>query len=149
MRAAKEGKMTKQILKGIGAASLVAALAVLSVPAEAATIRCNIPFSFTVNDKTLPAGTYTVSTETAQGVLFVRGFGHAAVVSSIGLESGSDTSAKLVFHKYGDQYVLRQAWMGSGPVRQLPASRLERTIARAAQDGRVAADFQRVVVPVL
>lgn len=61
--------MTHQILKGLGATSLVAVLAVLSVPAEAATIRCKIPFSFIVNEKTLPAGTYTVSTECAQGVL--------------------------------------------------------------------------------
>ncbi len=141
--------MTKQILKGFGAASLVAVLAVPSVPAEAATIRCKIPFSFTVNEKTLPAGTYTVSTEFAQHVLVVQGFRDAAVVSSIGLESQTDTQAKLVFRKYGDRYILWQAWMGRGSGRQLPAARRERTIARAAQSGRVAGDFQRVVVPVL
>ena len=70
--------MTKQLLKGFWAASLVVALAVLSVPAQAAEIRAKIPFSFTVNGKTLPAGTYSVSSEAAQGVLLVRGFGHGA-----------------------------------------------------------------------
>src|SRR5437870_2447205 len=53
--------MTKQLLKGFWAASLVAVLAVLCVSAEAAEIRCNVPFSFTVNGKTLPAGTYRAS----------------------------------------------------------------------------------------
>jgi hypothetical protein len=141
--------MTKQLLKGLWAASLVTVLAVLSVPAEAAEIRCRVPFSFTINGKTLPAGTYSVSSEAAQGVLLVRGFDHGAVVLTNSIASGKDTEAKLVFHKYGDQYILRQAWMGGGSGRELPESRLERTLARAAQDRKVATSFERVVVPVL
>ncbi len=141
--------MTKQLLKGFWAASLVAVLAVVAVPAQAAEIRCQIPFSFTVNGKTLPAGTYSVSSEVAQGALFVRGFSHAAVVLSNSIASTKDTAAKLVFHKYGDQYILRQAWMGGGSGRELPESRLERTLARAAQDRKVASSFERVVIPVL
>lgn len=66
--------MKKQILRGVCAASLVGALAVLSVPAEAAEISAKIPFSFDVNGKTLPPGTYRVSTQAAQGALLVRGF---------------------------------------------------------------------------
>jgi len=141
--------MTKQLLKGFWAASLVAVLAVLSVPAHAAEIRAKIPFSFTVNGKTLPAGTYSVSSEAAQGVLLVRGFGHGAVVLTNAIESGKDTTAKLVFHRYGDQYILRQAWMGAGRGRELPESRLERTLAGAAQDRKVADAFEKVVIPLL
>jgi len=141
--------MTKQLLKGFWAASLVAVLAVLSVPAQAAQIRCQIPFSFTVNGKTLSAGTYSVSTEFVQGGLLVRGFGHGAVVLANSIESPKDTGAKLVFHKYGDQYILRQAWMGAGRGRELPESRLERTLAGAAQDRKVADAFEKVVIPLL
>ncbi len=141
--------MTKQLLKGFWAASLVAVLAVLSVPAHAAEIRAKIPFSFTVNGKTLPAGTYSVSTEAVQGGLLVRGFGHGAVVLTNSIASGKDTGAKLVFHKYGEQYILRQAWMGGGSGRELPESRLERTLARSAQDRKVADTFEQVVIPVL
>jgi len=141
--------MTKQLLKGFWAASLVAVLAVLSVPAHAAEIRAKIPFSFTVNGKTLPAGTYSVSTEAVQGGLLVRGFRDGAVVLTNSIESGKDTTPKLVFHRYGDQYILRQAWMGTGRGRELPESRVERTLARAAQDRKVADAFEKVVIPLL
>jgi hypothetical protein len=149
LAAAKEDEMTKQLLKGLWAASLVTVLAVLSVPAEAAEIRCRIPFSFTINGKTLPAGTYRVSSEAVQGALLVRGFGQGAVVLTNSIASRKDTEAKLVFHKYGDQYILRQAWMGGGSGRELPESRLEQTLAKAAQDRKVATSFERVVIPVL
>ncbi len=141
--------MTKQLLKGFWAAGLVAVLAVLSVSAEAAEIKCNVPFSFTVNGKTLPAGTYRVSVEAAQGTLFVRGSAQAALSLTGVIQSPKDTEAKLVFHKYGDQYILKQAWMGGGSGRELPESRLERALARAAQDRKVATGFERVVIPVL
>ena len=39
--------------------------------------------------------------------------------------------------------------MGAGSGRELPESRLERTLARAAQDRKAAPRFERVVVPVL
>lgn len=141
--------MTKQLLKAFWAAGLVAVLGVLSVSAEAAEIRCNVPFSFTVNGKTLPPGTYHVSVEAAQGTLFVRGSAQAALSLTGQIQSSKDTDAKLVFHKYGDQYILKQAWMGGGGGRELPESRLERTLARAAQDRKLATRFERVVVPVL
>jgi len=92
--------MTKQLLKGLWAVSLVAALAAVSAPVEAAEITCKIPFSFTVSGKTLPPGPYRVSNN--QGVLFIRGFGRGVFVQTLGLESLKDRDAKLVFHKYGD-----------------------------------------------
>ena len=48
--------MTKKLLKSLYAASLVAVLGVLSVPAEAVDMESQIPFSFTVQQKTLPPG---------------------------------------------------------------------------------------------
>src|ERR1700740_2977266 len=99
MRAAKEGVMRKSILKSVWAASLVAVLAVISMPVGAAEIRFKVPFSFTVNGAVLPPGTYTVSN--AQSALWVRGFSDSAVVMTNRLESLKDTGAKLVFDKYG------------------------------------------------
>jgi len=149
MRAAREDEMTKQLLKGFWAVGLVAVLAVLSVSADAADIRCNVPFSFVVNGKTLPAGTYRVSIAPTQGTLFVRGYAQGAFALSNRIQSPQDASAKLVFHKYGDQYILKEAWMGGVSGRELPTSRLERTLAKAAQDPKVATSVERVVVPVL
>jgi len=139
--------MTKQLLKGLWAVGLVAALAAVSAPVEAAEITCKIPFSFTVGGKTLPPGPYRVSNN--QGVLFVRGFGRGVFVQTLGLESRKDRDAKLVFHKYGDRYILRQAWMGGGAGRELPPPRQERSLAGAAQDGKAATRLERVVIPAL
>jgi len=139
--------MRKLFLKSLSAASLLAVLTVLSVPAEAADIRCRVPFDFTVNGKTLPAGTYVVSN--TQSALFVRGVSDGAVILTQGLQS-KDTEAKLVFHKYaGDRYVLHQAWMGGGIGRELQQPRLERERTKTARNGETAVEFERVVVPAL
>ena len=44
---------------------------------------------------------------------------------------------KLVFHRYGDQYVLREVWTGEGVGRELPESRFEREVLEEAvgEDG--------------
>jgi hypothetical protein len=140
--------MTKQLLKGLWAVSFVAVLAALSAPVEAADVRCKVPFSFAVSGTTLPAGTYIVSA--TQGRLFIRGFDHGgAFALATGVRSGKDTEAKLVFHKYGDQYFLRQVWVGDGSGHELPPPRMERSLARAAQSNKVATSIERVVIPVL
>ena len=140
--------MTKRFHMVLWAVSLVAVLAVLAIPADAAQIQCKVPFAFTVNGKTLPAGTYTVSTNGSQGSLLVRGFGHGAFSVTGRVESRTDDTARLVFHRYGDQYVLRQAWMGGGSGRELPESPEERELARAARSEKASARLDRVVVPV-
>ena len=53
--------MTKQILKVVWPVAVVVALAVSSLPAQAADIRCTVPFTFTVKGKTLPPGTYQIA----------------------------------------------------------------------------------------
>jgi hypothetical protein len=139
--------MTKQLLKGLWAVSLVAVFAALSVPVEAAEVSCKIPFSFTVNGKTLPEGSYRVST--TAGALLIRGFSNGAFTLTNPVESNKPGAARLVFHKYGDQYFLRQVWTGGGSGRELPQPRLQRSMARGAQDGKVATGFEQVVIPVL
>ena len=139
--------MTKQLLKGLWAVSLVAVFAALSVPVEAAEVSCKIPFSFTVNGKTLPEGSYRVST--GAGTLLIRGFSNGAFALTNPVESNKPGAARLVFHKYGDQYFLRQVWTGAGSGRELPQPRLQRSLARGAQDGKVATGFEQVVIPVL
>jgi hypothetical protein len=104
-----------------------------------------IPFGFTVNGAELPPGTYIVSTR--QSVLFVQGFRHGALVLTNRLDPGKEAGARLVFDKYGDQYVLRQAWIGEGTARELPRPRLERE-AWSVRGGATAM-VERVVIPAL
>jgi hypothetical protein len=144
----KEDKMTKQLLKSLVAVGIVAVVAAASVPVEAAEVSCRIPFSFTVNGKTLPEGNYSVSTSTATGTLFIRGYGTGAFVMTNRVDSRQPSEAKLVFHKYGDQYILRQVWMGGNTARELPQPPVERSLAKGAPDRKVAG-FEEVVIPIL
>src|SRR6202008_2214501 len=100
-----------QILKG---ATLAVALGMLTLsapaPVAAADIRANVPFSFTVNKKVLPPGTYNVSSSAAHS-LVIRGFGAGAIILGQHPESSNSPSPKLVFHRYGDEYLLREVWM--------------------------------------
>lgn len=140
--------MTKLILKGLCASFVAVVFAALSAPVEAAQVECKIPFDFTVNGRTLPQGRYYVSS-TVEGTLFIRGWSKGAITLTNVVKSDEPSDAKLVFHKYGDQYILRQVWMGGSSGRELPQPRLERTLARGAQEGKVARGFEVVVTPVL
>jgi hypothetical protein len=136
--------MRKRFLGGLWTAGLLAGLGVFALPTEAAEITFKVPFEFMVNGAALPRGDYAAYT--AHSALFVQGLNQGAIVLTIGLESKTDGDAKLVFDKYGDQYVLRQVWMGGGSGRQLPKPRLDRELAEAG-GGEAGTGVERVVIP--
>ncbi|HYU41219.1 MAG TPA: hypothetical protein VEQ84_03645 [Vicinamibacteria bacterium] len=141
--------MRTQILKGAGLA-VVLGMLTLSAPAPvaAADIRANVPFSFTVAKKVLPPGVYNVTSGVAHS-LIVRGFGSGAIVLGQRTESATTTSPKLVFHRYGDEYILREVWMGSGSGYQLPQTARERELASGRSGAATAsASFERVEVAI-
>jgi hypothetical protein len=129
-------------------ATMVAVSAMSVRPASAAALECRIPFSFVVNDTTLPAGTYRVDASAAQGLLEVRDMRHGAFALGIALDDRRTPETKLVFHRYGDQYVLREVWMGEGVGRELPEPPLERALTEGMA-GRPAAQLERIEVPAL
>ena len=137
--------MTKRFLKLLGPALAVATMAVSSVPAEAGDIRFRAPFDFTVRGKVLPAGTYDVS-ET-RGILALHSEKGGAFVQTSRMGSSRDRNLRVVFEKYGETYVLRQAWTGAGGF-AVPQSRSERELARAGRAGQSAA-VELVVIPAL
>jgi hypothetical protein len=141
--------MRTQILKGAGLAVVLGVLA-LSAPAPvaAADIRANVPFAFTVAKKVLPPGTYDVTSGAAHS-LILRGFGSGAIVLGQRAESAKATSPKLVFHRYGDEYILREVWMGFGSGYQLPKTARERELASGRSGAATAsASFERVEVAI-
>jgi len=127
--------MRRQIFSGLAAVLPVAALALIPATVRADTIRCQVPFSFTVHGKTLPPGEYTFSDDAS--VLLVRGFGQGAVNLTNRLESSTEEQAKVVFEKDGDDYILTQAWMGDGSGRELMLPKTNGEHRRSAQNGEV------------
>ena len=141
--------MRTQILKGAGLA-MVLGMLTLSAPAPVAAgeIHASVPFSFTVNKKVLPPGTYDVSSGPAHSLL-VRGFGGGAFVSGQAAQSLNSTSPKLVFHRYGNEYILREVWMSGASGYQLPPTARERELAGGRSGATTAtASFERVEVAI-
>lgn len=101
------------------------------------TLRAEIPFTFTVGQKSLPAGVYTVrilNPNSDRKTLQIRSENCrvSAMVQTVGINGALSDDAKLVFRRYGDQYFFAQAQM-AGETTSLAATktRAERATQRA------------------
>ena len=131
--------MKREILKGFTMLMLLVALAfaiaVVSANAQHAnTVLANIPFEFVVGDKKLPAGRYTLrSANQPRDALIIQGVknGQSAIrmISSTAQEK-EGTDARLVFHRYGQNYFLAEVWNGESDGLRLAKSNQERSIKR-------------------
>jgi len=74
----------------------------------AQAVKATVPFDFTINNTTVPAGTYIISSTSAD-VLRISDQKHVHLLTTAIMDSSnSDKGNALVFHKYGDQYFLRE-----------------------------------------
>jgi hypothetical protein len=121
----------------LGAMVFVTTVASAQGQSLAYKIRANIPFDFSVANKTLPSGTYSFgrarqnSDDMVLSITDVDGRSKA-IQSSSSVETGRvKNKPTLVFHRYGDQYFLFQVWpAGETTGRQFYKSRSEREIER-------------------
>jgi hypothetical protein len=119
--------------------SLITLLSLLLVTglaiAQTSKMRANVPFSFSVGSKTLPAGAYNIGAiGSGSMVLLVQGRGgsSSAMVGCNAAESNKAADkTKLVFNRYRDQYFLAEIWVeGATRGRQLPKSSREKELAK-------------------
>ena len=128
--------MNKQLAKGFARLMLVVALALVTAVVTAngqSRTRADVPFDFTVGDKTLAAGTYAIDAATAGGecVKFANTESNSAAVRLTNQLDGKAEHSKLVFHRYGQRYFLAEVWTAGGSQgRQLIKSRQERAIEK-------------------
>ena len=133
--------MKKQALKTFTMFGLLLMLTAISVSAQSERSKTTtIPFDFIVGQKILPAGEYTVRPnrkDSANVWLLQSRDGHASTLFTTMPVQASKTQeeAKLVFHKYGEQYFLSQIWtLGDATGRELMTRRLEREVAKNAAE---------------
>jgi len=129
-----------------GAIVLTASMALAASSARASNVDVNVPFSFIVSAKALPPGTYHVSVDAQQGKMLVRGLTDGVFVITNHLSVPDTAEPKLVFHRYGEEYVLREVWTGDGLENQLPEPRREKELVQSARDAGGSGSPSEVVV---
>lgn len=130
--------MKKQAYTMIAMIVLVGSMAVAAQAQTSGRTRliANIPFDFSVGNKTLPAGEYTVSQvnpASDHAVLQLRSKdGRAgAMVQMTCVIGKTQESAKLIFNRYGNHYFFAQAWADADNTGlQAPKARAERVAER-------------------
>jgi hypothetical protein len=120
--------------------SLIATMAVGSAYSQSVEkFLVDIPFGFTVGDKTFPAGQYRVepiafSGATLNSKLVIRSTDgdNSAIVSTLPIQASEiQDQSKLIFNLYGDQYFLSQVWTaGNSAGRKLREPRIEVGLAK-------------------
>jgi hypothetical protein len=114
----------------IGTLSLVV-LSLCSVTgAFAQTItKGDVPFSFIAAGKELPAGQYAVSANGLSSIYITNLETGKSIMSLVRSDAPNTGGSKLVFHHYGNQYFLAEAWGAEGRAGMVaPASKLEKEL---------------------
>lgn len=112
--------MKRQTLKTLALLNLLLIVTAISVAAQSSRSKnTTIPFSFTVGEKTLPAGEYTIEPyrrDYSLVWLVKSRDGHSSVLFNTNSVQTVRTQKKdrLVFRNYGGQYFLSQIWTAGG-----------------------------------
>jgi hypothetical protein len=92
----------------------------------------DIPFDFIVADQTLPSGKYMVRAVTSdgEGLRISNLDGKASIMRLSNSVTGKSDKrhARMVFHRYGQQYFLAQIWSDDADGRQLRECKRERNL---------------------
>ena len=140
--------MTKTYTSLVTAFAAVAALATAApIQAQEVYLVARVPFDFAVGAANLPHDTYRLSRMDGHPeMLFLRGERTGSFVRTSEerlLRDGG--TPMLVFHRYGDQYFLRQVrWAGAARL-DVPETKMERAAAESRGD-RAASVMETVTI---
>ena len=115
----------------LATAGLAAFAAVSPVHAQPSGTVSDVPFAFTVGSTVLPRDTYSVVLLSGHNDAFaIKSVRHAAIVlSQPAGRDAADPTPRLVFHRYGDSYFLREVRLGGNAGFSLPKTRQEEDAA--------------------
>lgn len=126
--------MKKEMLKGFTMLLLIVVMAIASAVVSNAQssqrIVATIPFEFSIDYKTMPAGDYVIQALSSAGdaLLIQKTDGSTSVLrqANVVAEVAKESRPRLVFHRYGRHYFLTEVWNGTQNGRRLPKSKAER-----------------------
>jgi hypothetical protein len=130
-------------------AAVVALTPAVAVHAQDVELVARVPFEFTVGNTTLPRAAYQLSRLDAHPeMLLVRSERRGVLVRTQEIRLARRTTApSLLFHRYGDQYFLREIRLDGSERLDLPETAGEREAADGRAD-RASAGLETVVIPV-
>jgi hypothetical protein len=126
----------------INAIALFVASIFITAGVWAQSVKASIPFDFTVNNTTVPSGTYIISsTSTDHLVLRISDQKHVHLLSAALPNPANGGKANvLVFHKYGNQYFLSQIRSETASMNlRLPVWKAEKRARMQTQETAAAA----------
>jgi hypothetical protein len=101
-------------------------------------VKATIPFNFNVGGNWMPAGTYTIGSESQSGiVLRVASPEQKVGAFALGVIDASDPGrrAEMLFHEYGDQYYLSEIHYSHSATKvRLPMSKAEKNARKHAEE---------------
>ncbi|WP_353068705.1 hypothetical protein RBB75_16395 [Tunturibacter empetritectus] len=108
-----------------------------SAMAQDHKVTASVPFNFTVNGRTLPAGNYTIGNDSNSPRMLTiadRQKGVALMAITVP-DNSSSADNKLVFHHYGNQYFLSEIRTANGSMScHLTTSKQEKRARTQAQE---------------
>jgi hypothetical protein len=119
--------MTISMQRLVVTASLLLVGVATSARAQGPETVTNVPFAFTAGDTNLPRDYYRIVPMPGQnGVFMVRGARRGVILMSrTDRRNNGEPAPSLTFHRYGDQYFLREVQLGDGRILHIPQTRAE------------------------
>jgi hypothetical protein len=108
--------MKQQTVKSLLMLAIFITFAAIAQAQSGEKVEATIPFNFLVRNQALPAGQYTIAHMRfgmSEGLRFRSRDGHfnAIVLIDPSYDGKYQKESKLVFQRYGDQYILAQVWI--------------------------------------
>jgi len=106
-------------------------------------LKSNIPFSFYVRNRLMPAGDYTIAElNPGSGLMEIRSADGQSAVMFLTInkqEKDTRTPSELIFHKFGDKAFLSEiVEQGEMDGAEVVKSKMEKRLEKAARDKEVA-----------
>jgi hypothetical protein len=101
--------MKTQLIAVVFALAIALGMNASQTSAQSQAIRVDVPFDFSANNRTLPAGTYVVYPATDNRVMWrIQGADqtHATLVLGRRSQAGEQGNTRISFRRYGDRYFL-------------------------------------------
>ena len=112
---------------------MVPALAVAAFAQGSTFLKADVPFDFSAGNSIMPAGRYQVERGPANGTVTIRsddGKKAVIVMTLLTTSMARHEQGSLMFHRYGNAYILSEIWTPGNDGRELPTTKRERELAK-------------------